>query len=72
MGGYSGYFKPFQLNLPVWLMKFRVDFSMFLLLSVGRSLSPYNKIWTIALFGRLFIRTYGHNKSETPARRSRR
>ena len=35
-------------------MKFRVDFSTILLISVGRSLSSYNKIWTNALFGRLW------------------
>ena len=40
--------------------------------SIEKSLSPYSKIWTSTLFGRLFIRTYGRNNSKTPARRSRR
>ena len=53
-------------------MKFIVHLSTFLLISIGRSLSSYDKIWTSALFGRLFIRTNGGNDSETQARRSRR
>ena len=40
-------------------MKFRVNLSTFLLTSIEKSLSPYNKIWISALFGRLLIRTYG-------------
>ena len=41
-------------------------------MSSERSLSPYNKSCTRALFEKLLIWANGRNKFETPARRSRR